>query len=479
MSNKITNGLVWKLLERFGVFGVQFILQIVLARLLDPSYYGMLTVMNIFVTLANVFVQTGFNTSLVQNKDVTKEDYSSVFWVSLFIAVLLYGIIFISAPFIASFYKMPQLVSPLRVLGLILIPGALNSVQLAKVSREMNFKKVFISNIGGALVSGIVGITCAYKGFGLWALVIQSVTNVVVACIVMFITVKWVPQFVINLKRVKILFSYGWKLLVSALIDTLYNDLSSLLVGKKYNASTLGYYNRGLQFPQVVITPVNNSIQSVLLPAMSEKQEEKSQVKYLTRRSVTLSSFIIFPLMAGLAGVAQPLIKILLTDKWLPCVPFLQLFCISYGFFHVHSCNLQAINAMGRSDVFLKLEIIKKTIGIAALAVAVFCFNSPVAIAVSTVLIVPVGLFVNCYPNKKLMDYGFKEQMLDILPSLASAVLMFVFVYLISLLNIAPIIMILIQVMVGIVIYFGLSLILKSEGLLMLLNLLKGYVKKK
>ena len=479
MSNKITNGLVWKLLERFGVFGVQFILQIVLARLLDPSYYGMLTVMNIFVTLANVFVQTGFNTSLVQNKDVTKEDYSSVFWVSLFIAVLLYGIIFISAPFIASFYKMPQLVSPLRVLGLILIPGALNSVQLAKVSREMNFKKVFISNIGGALVSGIVGITCAYKGFGLWALVIQSVTNVVVACIVMFVTVKWVPQFVINLKRVKILFSYGWKLLVSALIDTLYNDLSSLLVGKKYNASTLGYYNRGLQFPQVVITPVNNSIQSVLLPAMSEKQEEKSQVKYLTRRSVTLSSFIIFPLMAGLAGVAQPLIKILLTDKWLPCVPFLQLFCISYGFFHVHSCNLQAINAMGRSDVFLKLEIIKKTIGIAALAVAVFCFNSPVAIAVSTVLIVPVGLFVNCYPNKKLMDYGFKEQMLDILPPLASAVLMFVLVYLISLLNIAPIIMILIQVIVGIVIYFGLSLILKSEGLLVILNLLKGYVKKK
>ena len=244
-SKQISQGLFWKLMERFGVQISQFVLQIVLARILDPAHYGVLSMMIIFTTLANVFIQRGFNTSLIQNKDVTEDDYSSVFWVTMTIAVAIYGLLFFSAPLIAKFYKMPDLVSPFRVLCLVLFPGALNSVQLAKISRNMDFKKVFKSNVAAILVSGIVGIILALLGAGLWALVAQNMLNTIVACIVMWFTVKWRPRLVCNFSRVKVLIKYGWKLLVSGLIDTLYQDLRSLVIGKKYNSSTLGYYIRG------------------------------------------------------------------------------------------------------------------------------------------------------------------------------------------------------------------------------------------
>jgi len=354
----------WKLLERFGTSGVHFVLQIILARLLDPEHYGVLSIMVIFTTLANVFVQQGFNTSLIQNKDVTEEDYSSVFWVSLGIATVLYMAIFWGAPWIAVFYEMPDITVPLRVLALMLFTGALNSVQVAKISREMDFHKVFVSNIGGSLMSGIVGIIIAYMGGGLWALVAQSLLSSAVACLVMRFTVKLKLRLVCNLARVKVLFAYGWKLLMSSLLDTLYQDLRSLVIGKKYNSDTLGYYNRGKNFPQFIISAVNGAVQSVMLPAMSAEQDDSKRVKDLMRTSITMSAYVIFPVMAGLAAVASPLVRLLLTDKWLPCVPYMQIYCFSLAFYPVHSCNLQAINAVGRSDIFLKLEIIKKSIGI-------------------------------------------------------------------------------------------------------------------
>jgi len=248
-SNSIVSNITWKLMERFGAQGIQFVLQIILARLLDVEIYGVLSLMLIFTSLANIFIQFGFSTALTQNKDVTEEDYSSVFWVTLGIAGMMYALIFVGAPLIAEFYAMPSIVSPLRALALMLFPGAMNSVQLSKVAREMNFKKVFYSNIGGTLVAGIVSVIIAYMGGGLWALVAQNILSVSVACVVMLFTAKWYPKFVLNLKRIKELFSFGWKLLVSGLLDTLYQDLRSLVIGKKYDSSTLAYYNRGKQFP--------------------------------------------------------------------------------------------------------------------------------------------------------------------------------------------------------------------------------------
>lgn len=478
LKKSTISGLIWKLLERFGVSGIQFVLQIILARLLSPEHYGALSIMVIFTNLANVFVQAGFNTALIQGKDVEEEDYSSVLWVSFGVAVILYLAIFITAPWISEFYNMPDIIEPMRVLALMLIPGALNSVQLAKVSKEMDFKKVFYSNVGGALFSGIVGIVIAYIGGGLWALVAQSLLNVVIVCIVMRFTVKLRIYFVCNFQRIKVLFKFGWKLLVSSLLDTLYQDLRSLVIGKKYDSETLGFYNRGKQFPQFIINAINGAVKSVMLPAMSKKQDDKTQVKSLMRTSIMLSSYIVFPMMAGLAGVAEPLIKLLLTDKWLPCVPYMQIYCFTLAFYPVHSCNLQAINAMGRSDIFLKLEIIKKIYGVIVLAIAVFCFDSPLAIAMTGVVTTWLGWFVNAYPNKKLVSYTYFEQIKDIVPSLLMSILMCGIVLLIGLMDLAPILLLILQVLVGIIVYLILSIIIKPKPYVMAVKMIKNIVAK-
>ena len=470
----IAGAFAWKLFERFGVQLTQFTLQIVLARILDPEHYGALSLMVIFTTLANVFIQNGFNTALVQNKDVNEEDYSSVFWVSFGIAVSLYGVIFLAAPLIAALYKMPHIVAPLRVLALMLIPGALNSVQLAKVSREMDFRKVFLSNVAGIVISGAAGLASAWMGGGLWALVVQTALNVFVACVVMHFTSGLKLRFACNIKRVKVLFSFGWKLLVSSLLETLYQELRSLVIGIKYDSGTLGYYNRGKQFPQFLINAVNSSVQSVMLPAMSACQDDRERVKELTRSSIILSAYILFPLMAGLAGVAAPMVQLLLTEKWLPCVPYLQIYCFALAFNPVHACNLQAINAMGRSDIFLKLEIIKKGIGISALVVAVFCFDSPIAIAMTGVFTTFTSCLINAWPNKKLLGYSYVEQMKDILPSGLLSCAMLLCVLALGQLGLGALPTLVLQVTAGAAVYMAVSAAARLEPLRMLIAMLRG-----
>ena len=284
--NKSLTGFMWKLLEHFGVSGVQFVLQIILARILSPEHYGVLSIMNIFIALATVFIQTGFNTALIQRKEIKEEDYSSVLWVSWIIAGGMYIAIYFCAPLIGEFYNIPEVVAPLRVLALMLFPGAFNSVQLAKVSREMDFKKIFFSSIGGAVFSGVVGIIIAYMGGGLWALVVQSLINILTTSLIMYFTVKLRIRFACNFRRIKDLFSFGWKLLVSSIVETLYQDIRSLVIGKKYNSSTLAYYNRGKHFPQYIINAVNGALKSVLLPSLSQKQDAIIEVKAFMRKSI-------------------------------------------------------------------------------------------------------------------------------------------------------------------------------------------------
>jgi O-antigen/teichoic acid export membrane protein len=456
--------LLWKLMERFGVQGIQFVLQIILARLLDPEHYGVLSLMIVFTSLANVFIQNGLNTALIQNKEVTEEDYSSVFWVTLGMAGILYAAIFFGAPYVAVFYDMPDIILPLRVLALMLFPGAINSVQIAKVSKELDFRKVFTSNVLAIIVSGIIGITVALLGGGLWALVVQSLFNVVVACVVMLFTVRWKLRFSCDWERMKILFAFGWKLMVSGLLDTLYQDLRSLVIGKKYDSSTLGYYNRGKQFPQFIITAINGAVQSVMLPVMSKKQDDTTGIRQLTRISIITSSYLIFPLMAGLAGVAEPMVRLLLTDKWLPCVPYLQIYCFTLAFYPVHSCNLQAINAMGRSDIFLKLEMAKKTVGIIALIIAVARFNSPIAIALTGAVTTLISCFINATPNKDLIGYAYFEQMWDILPAFLSSILMLIAVLFVGKLQLPVVLVLVLQVFTGIAVYLLISVVTRMEA---------------
>lgn len=478
-TNKIIKGLFWKTLERVGGLGIQFVIRIILARLLSPEHYGVLTLMMVFITIANVFVQSGFNTSLIQDNDVTEEDYSSVLWVSLSIAAVIYFAIFFTAPLIAQIYKMDIIIEPLRVLALMLFPGALNSVQLAKVSREMDFKKAFYSNLTGNLFSGFIGVLVAYNGGGLWALVVQSLLNVLITCFIMKFTVRLQIRFVCNWSRVKVLFSFGWKLVISSLLNAVTEDIRSLVIGIKYDADILGNYNQGMQFPQYGINIIQGPITSVMLPAMAEKQSAREQAKAVMKNAISLGAYIVFPMMAGMAAIATSFIRILLTDKWIDCVPYMRIYCLIFAFYPIYICNLQAINAMGRSDIFLKLELIKQLYNMAILLVAVFYFKSPMAIAVSAVISIPVNLLVNIFPNKRLLNYSLSEELRDIFPAGILSAFLFGICYSIEYLGLSSIITIGLQIAIGILVYVTASILFRITAFQRIWMLIKQLKQRK
>ncbi|NLI21837.1 MAG: lipopolysaccharide biosynthesis protein [Clostridiales bacterium] len=455
---------LFKLAESVGTQGISFIVSIVLARLLDPSDYGVLTLLTVFINLSRVFVQSGLNTALIQRLEVDETDLSSVFYLSLGISGACYAALWFTAPAIAAYYAMPELASLLRVLSLVLLPGALNAVQQAVISRRMAFRSLMTGSILANLISGAVGIAMANAGLGAWALVGQQLTNQVAICVILLITVDWRPKLLYSWSRVKTLFSFGWKLLVSSLIETLYNNLRPLVIGKRFSEDQLGFYNRGRQFPELLMNSVNGSIQSVMLPVFSGEQERRERLKTIMRRTVMVSSYLVFPLMAGLALVARPMVSLLLTDKWLPCVPFLWICCADFAFYPVHTSNLQAINALGRSDVFLRLEIIKKAYGLVILAVSVFCFQSVLVIAAGSVLSTLIGTFVNAAPNKKLLGYSYGEQVRDLLPSLGMTAVMGAAVWAVSLLPLGDLPLMLAQAATGFTVYAGLSLVFRPEA---------------
>lgn len=474
---KVISSLLWKLMERGGMQGVQFIVQIVLARLLTPDEYGTIAIVLVFINLAQVFVQSGLNTALIQKKHADEVDFSSVLYISLLIALVLYSVIFLTAPNIAGFYGDPILTSVLRVLGLILFFGAFNSIQNAYISRNMMFKKLFYSSLGAVFLSGIAGIVAAYMGLGIWALVIQQLVNNTATTIIMWFTVKWRPKLVFSIERVKTLFAFGWKLLASSLIDVLNRELRTLIIGKIYTSSMLGYYNRGQSFPKIIVSNVNGSIQSVMLPTLSAHQDNKKRVKEMMRRAIITSSFLLFPMMIGMSVVAEPLVKLILTDKWLPAVPFLQIFCISYLLMPIHTANLQAINAMGRSDIFLKLEVVKKVVGLIILGVSLPF--GVYALAFSSIISGIISSFINAYPNKRLLDYSYQEQIKDIMPSLINSIIMGAIVYLLNFLSLPVWRILMLQIIVGVTVYFGLAKILKLESFNYLLNTVKELINSK
>lgn len=477
MKTRVLSGLFWKLLENGGAQGVQFLISLVLARILGPKEYGTVGLITIFIIIANVFIQSGFQTSLIQKKDVEEVDFSSVFYLSLAVAVILYLILFAAAPAIGAFYEEPVLVPMVRVLSLTLFFGAVISTQSAVVSRNLEFKKMCISSLAAACGSGIIGITAACRGMGVWALVLQQLTNNFLLMTVLWVLVPWRPARMFSLTRLKALFSYGWKLLCSSLLDTIYTNVYGLVIGKIYNKSALGYYNRGNQFPQLIVTNLGTSIQAVMLPAFSASQEDRARVKIMVRRAIVTSSYLIFPMMAGMIAVAKPFVTIVLTDKWLPCVPFLQIMCVAYALWPIHIANLQAINALGRSDIFLKLEIIKKVIGVAALLIGI-PFGIYVMVGLKAVTDF-IGTFINSYPNKKLLDYSFWEQWRDVIPSLLVSVAMGAAVYSIQFFIANVWILLVVQIGAGIVIYGGLSLLFKLESFMYLRETVMGFIRRR
>ena len=463
-NRDIVTNLFWKFAERIGAQLVSLTVSILLARFLLPEEYGVVAILLVFINIANVFVSEGFSTALVQKKEATEIDASTMFYCSFLISWILYAILFVLSPSIEIFYKMDGLANLLRVLALKLPIAAINSIQHAYVQRSMQFKKFFFSTIIGTLISGVVGVALAFLGFGPWALVAQYLTNSTIDTVVLFYTVKWRPRMVFSAISAKEMMRYGWKITCGSLLNTIYSETRSLIIGKKYSSSDLAYYNKGVQFPQLIVTNIDSSIGSVLFPALSKITDEKQRLKETVRKSLKMSCYIIFPCMAGLAAVSTPLIKLLLTDKWLPAVFFLHIACITQALQPINTANIQLIKALGRSDYFLKMEAIKKFTGIVTLLITMW-FGVKF-LAAGEIVVVLVCNLINAYPNKKLIDYGYMEQLHDILPSALMTGCMYIIVRLVSAhLHVTDIALIAIDAMVGVMVYVGISVLVKSEEL--------------
>lgn len=458
-------------MERCGAQVVSFVVSIVLARILEPELYGTIALITVITSILQVFVDSGMANALIQKKDTDDLDYSSVFYFNVAFCLVLYIGLFFASPLISRIYGSLDLVPVIRVLGLTIVVSGVKNVQQAYVAKTMQFRRFFFSTLGGTLFSAVVGITMAYRGFGIWALVAQQLLNAAVNTAILWLTVGWKPKLMFSLQRLGGLVSYGWKLLVSALLDTIYLKISQLVVGLKYTSSDLAFYNKGDQLCLLVVENINSSIDSVLLPVLSAEQDSRDHVREMTSRAIKTSSYIMMPLMMGMAVCAEPLIRLLLTEKWLPCVPYMQVFCAMYAFYPLHTANLNAIKAMGHSDIFLKLEIIKEIVGIglifAAMNISVY------AVAVSQFVSGLISLVINAWPNRKLLGYKLTKQLRDILPALLLACLMGVCIYPISLLGLSDWLTLLIQVPLGIAIYVGGSVIFRVDSFSFMLDVLR------
>ena len=468
---------VWRFLERCGAQGISFIVTIVLARLLLPEMYGTIALVTVFLRIMQVFIDSGMGNALIQKKNVDDTDFSTVFYFNLVVCSVLYVLMFFIAPVIAKFYNDLSLVPVIRVLSLVLLISGVKNIQQAYVSRNMLFKRFFFATLGGTIVAAVLGIWMAYRGYGVWALVAQQLTNAAIDTLILWITVRWRPKLVFSFQRLKGLFSYGWKLLASGLLDVVYNDLRQLIIGKLYSSSHLAYYNKGEQFPRLFVSNVNVSIDSILFPVMSRNQDSAVSVKNMTRKAIKLSTYIMAPFMMGMAFCSKTIVTLLLTEKWLDCVPFMCIFCITYMFYPIHTANLNAIKAMGRSDLFLKLEIAKKVVGLMILFSTMWF--GVMAMAYSLPLSTLLCMIINAYPNKKLLKYSFLEQMKDILPGILLAVFMGVCVYFVQWLPLNDWLTLLIQVILGALIYIGGSKLFQLEAFSYIISVAKGYLHKR
>ena len=476
-SKKVLVNLIWRFLERSGAQIVSFIVSIILARLLSPEHYGTIALVTVFISILQTFVDSGFANALIQKKDADDVDFSSVFYFNISSCVILYAVMFLSAPFIAGFYKIPELTAIVRVISLKLVLAGVKNVQQAYVSRNMMFKKFFYATIAGTIGAAAIGIVMAYMGFGVWALVAQQLFNVFASTVVLWVMVKWRPKKVFSFQRLKGLISYGWKLLAVSLMNNIYNEGRQLVIGKFYSPADLALYNKGRQFPDLFVKNINTSIESVLFPALSKVQDNPQSVKLMTRRAIRVSSYIMAPFMIGLALVSKPLITLLLTEKWIECVPFMQVFCLAFLIRPVSSANLNAMKAMGRSDLFLKIDIIKIVVGI-VLLIATISYG-PLAVAYGFLASGIIGMFVNVKPNKELLKYGYIEQIKDLLNPIVPILSMIATVLLAGRIKFSPFIALSVQIPVGMITYIAVSALTKNESFRYVLALLKSLMQKR
>ena len=473
IRQKTISNFIWKLMERILAQLVSTVVSIVLARILMPEDYGVVAVVLILINICNVFVSQGFASSLIQKKDADELDFSSMFYASLVVSSGIYLIIFLAAPMISRFFgEGYELLTPiLRVMGLQIPVSAVKSIQQAYVSRHLQFRKFFYATLGGTLVSAAVGIIMALKGFGAWALVGQYLTNTVIDTSILTLTVKWRPRLEFSAARLKGLFAFGSKMLFAGLVDEIYTNLRSFVIGKQYTSADLAFYNKGHQFPSLFITNVNSSLMAVLFPVMSRFQTDRERLVEVCRKAIKVSTFVIFPIMAGLAAVSENFIGVLLSDKWLPCVPYVRIFCGVFAFYPIYTANLQGIKAIGRSGAYLATELAKKVVGITFLLISIP--YGVLGIALSLLFATMVNYVINGISAKLVLGYGFKRQVTDILPNVLITAAMMAAVYLLRGVGGPRIAVLLLQTGAGIAAYVLLAFVTKNESFAYLLDMVK------
>lgn len=476
MENRtVFSNVIWSFAEKWGAQIVSFVVGIIIARMLDPGAYGTLALVTVFTSFFSVFINYGLGNSLIQKKDADDLDFSSVFFVNMGLCTILYLTVFLLAPFVAEYYQNPDITLMIRVMGVSILVSGVKNIQQAYVSKKLIFKKFFFATSIGTVVSAVIGILMALNGFGTWSLIVQILTNQTIDTIVLWLTVKWRPKRMFSGKRLKGLISYGWKLLVSELISEAYASARELIIGKKYTEENLAYYDKGQHFAGLVVTNINSAIDSVLLPSMSREQDDIDKLKSMTKRALTCSVFVLAPCLIGLAAVAEPFVSVLLTDKWLPSVPYIRIFCFAYALRPIYTVNLNVIKALGRSDIYLILEIIKKSLGLVLLLISVRF--GPLAIACSLIVEAFLAHIINCWPNRKLISYGYLRQLWDVFPTIILTAVMGATVYAVQFIPLPKILILLIQIVVGFVVYIGGAAVFKFEPFKYLVGIIKNRKK--
>ena len=461
LKSKVVSGLLLKYIERIGVQGVQFIVSVILARLLTPEDYGIVAIISVFISISNVFIQSGFNSSLVQKKIVSEVDISSAFFLSLATAILIYILLFFTAPWIAKSYSQPILIPAIRILSIVLIFNSVNAIQNALVVRAMAFKKSLYANIAGILAQGIVGIAMALNGYGVWSLIFSQLSGQIAVCAAFAFVVHWKPIRVFSIDSIKAIYGFGSKIMVAEFLNYLFRYGYSLIIGKAYDSATLGYYNRAYSFPDIVTKNIDTTIATVMLSAFSSKQDDLIKIHDMLSRTIKTSTFFMFPVLFGMAIVAKPLIQILLTEKWLPCVPYLQLNCILFLFTPLHIFD-QAITAIGRSDKLLKLGIIKKLITVISLIITV-----PIgveAMIIGLIVTEVLASLINAFANRRFFSYLYTQQLSDILPALVVSIAMCMIISLFALINMTGLVLLICQITAGVVFYVVVSRLLRIDS---------------
>lgn len=475
--NTVFSNFLWRFFERIGAQGVTFVVSILLARILGPTVYGVVALVTIFMTVLQVFIDSGFGNALIQKKDADDLDFSTVFYFNLFVSICLYGLLFICAPLIANYYNIDELTPIIRVMGLGLLVSGVKNIQQAYVSKNMIFKKFFFATLGGTIGAAIIGITMALLGFGVWALVLQNLFNAVVDTIILWFTVKWRPKLLFSLQRLKGLFSYGWKLLASSLANTIYQDIRQLIIGKLYSTDDLAYYNKGKSFPQMIITNVYTAIDSVVFATMAGIQDNRMRLCSVTKRIICVNSFVILPMLIGMAAIADTMIPVLLGDAWKMSVPFVRIFCLTNIFYPINVNNRNILRAIGRSDLLLRNEILTDIFGIITILVTMNI--SVLAIGYGVLFNSVFAVIINGWSNKKLIGYSLFAEFRDLLKILILTLTMGAGVYAIHFLHLPNILLLVIQLFVGASIYIFGAWIFKFDELQYSVNLIKELFHKR